>query len=164
MSDKPEEKPTVELPAVPKWAVELTTSVKSGFLTVNARLDSQDTKLDKVVTEGIEANVRLDRIEVRMKDAERGIEDLESRIGRTSERVRGVSESDLEQDAQLAQERAAREELAAKVDAIAKTNETQLAILSRLDNVAKNPLVKTLAAMLLTALVTWLASHGIAVK
>ncbi len=57
----------------------------------------------------------------------------------------------------------AREDLAKQVAALATTNATQLAILSRLDKVASNPLVKTVGAMLFTAFVTWLATKGIKV-
>ncbi len=85
----------------------------------------------------------------------------EARMTKTSLAVRGASQVDLAHEAQLAHERDAREALATKVDELAKTNETQLAILGRLDKVASNPLVKTVAAMLATALVTWLASHGV---
>jgi hypothetical protein len=164
MSDNemPTQPKTKELPAVDKQDI-LLAEMRRGFATVEGRLDSQDTKLDKVVTEGIEANVRLDRVEVRLGKVESRVEELESRTGRNSSRVREASENDMAHDAQLAQERAARESLAAKVDSLTKTQDTQLSILVRLDRVASNPLVKTLGAMLLTAVITYLASHGITV-
>ncbi len=84
----------------------------------------------------------------------------------TSVKVRALiddttSQMDLEHDAQLAQERAAREALATKVDALTETQQTQLAILSRLDKITSNPLVKTVLTILGTAFATWAASKGL---
>lgn len=163
MSELPPLPKTTQLPVVPEWAVELTKSVRNGFDAVNGRLDASEVSLERVVNEGIRTNVRLSRIEER-------VDELEGRIGRASARVRDVSSSEQEQSAQLAQERSAREALSAKVDTLAAdlsklaaANDAQLAILSRLDKVASNPIVKTLAAMLATAVITWLATHGIGV-
>jgi hypothetical protein len=66
----------------------------------------------------------------------------------------------MEQAAQLAQERIAREDLATKVDALTTMQNTQLAILGRLDRVASNPTVKVLAGMLATAAISYLAGKG----
>ena len=159
MSD--DEKKTVELPSVPDWAVKLTEKVVGGFTAVNIRLDGlegTDRRLaDEVNSMGID-----------LKDLRAADRRHEDDIRRLSERTKDTSltasQNDLEAAAQLAQERAARETLDAKVDSLTATQETQLAILGRLDRVAKNPLVKTLAAMLATALITWLASHGVTVK
>lgn len=148
MSDEqPAEKPTVEIAQVPQWAVNLTIMVKDGLREMGAdiKLVSNDLGIVK------------DRINI----IESWKNDQDSRSARTSQRVQQASQSDLEQVAQLAQERAAREELAGKVDALTTTQATQLAILARLDAVAKNPLAKTLAAMLATAAITWLAAHGV---
>jgi len=89
---------------------------------------------------------------------------LESERSKLSGGVRGLSTTDAEQAAQLAQERAAREAIAAEVADLKATQALQLAILARLDKVASNPTVKVLGGMLLTALVTWLASKGLVVK
>jgi predicted nucleic acid-binding Zn-ribbon protein len=153
--DMPEQPKTKEIPAAKPEDI-LLAELRSGFRTVNARLDVQDATLDNVVREGQRTNVRLTRIEER-------VDEVETRMGRTSSRVKEVSQADLAHDAQLAQERAAREALAQKVDALDAKQDTQLAILTRLDGIAKNPLVKTIAAMLATAFVTWLATHGIKV-
>jgi hypothetical protein len=48
-----------------------------------------------------------------------------------------------------------------EVAALTKMQETQLAILGRLDKVASNPLVKTVVTILGTALATWAASKGL---
>jgi septal ring factor EnvC (AmiA/AmiB activator) len=87
--------------------------------------------------------------------------DLEAARSRTSNRVREVSQSDLNQEAQLAQERSAREELAKQVASLAESNQVQLAILTRLDRLAANPHVKIILAVLATAATTWLASKGL---
>jgi chromosome segregation ATPase len=141
-AEPPEEKKTKEMPAVPSWAIELTRSVKEGIAEVRAdvALVSNDLGIVK------------DRVTI-----------LESERARFSNGVRALSGTDLTHEAQLAAEKVAREDLAKEVADLKATNATQLAILSRLDNIAKNPLVKTLGAMLLTALVTWLATHGVQV-
>lgn len=168
MSNEPKQPTTKELPAVPEWAAELTRSVKTGFGEVHKRLDDQDTKLDKVVTEGIESNTRLTRIEVRVDGVERHVGDLEARVGRASHRVREQSQTDVEQSAQLAQERAAREALAADsaavkhdVTELKQSQELQLAILTRLDKIAANPNLKIILAVLATAATAWLANKGL---
>ena len=97
--------------------------------------------------------------------------EVDARASRASTGVRVLSQTDQAHDAQLAQERASREELAKKTDSIAsevatlrQTNDVQLAILSRLDSITSNPIVKTLAAMIATAAMTWLAAKGIRIQ
>ncbi len=120
-----EEKPTVEIASVPDWAVKMTERflerMNAGFSTVEDRLTSQDTKLDKAITEGIEANVRLDRVETRLGKAEGRLDTFEERVGRTSTGVRGLSQVDAEHEAKLglaladlADEKAKREKLEAE--------------------------------------------------
>ena len=89
--------------------------------------------------------------------------DREARTGRASFRIREVSQTDLEQSSQLAKEIEAREALATQVEELVKTNAVQLGILSRLDKVTQNPLVKVVLTMLATAVLTWLAARGIKV-
>ncbi len=153
MSDEPK---TKELPAADPIAI-LTKMLGDGLKNIDSRLDSQDGKLDKVVTEGIEANVRLTRIEVRVDGAEQRVGELEGRIGRTSMRIQESSKVDLEQASALAQEKIAREELAVKVD-------TLLAIGERLDRLTKNPIAKAIATIIALALVSYAASKGIVIK
>ena len=80
-----------------------------------------------------------------------------------SMRAKTLSDADLETSRALADEIAARKVVAEKVDKLTSSNELQLAILTRLDSVAKNPLVKTLSAVVVTAFITWLATKGIQV-
>lgn len=154
--DMPEQPKTAQLPAadpVQVLLLKMQRSIESGFVAVDHRLDRQESTLAKVANDGVETNTRLARVEVRVEAAERSVGELEGRIGRTSTRVREASQVDMEQDAQLAQERAAREALAAKVDKLVGIGE-------RLEKVTSNPTVKVLAGMLATAALTWLASHG----
>ncbi len=157
MPDTPEQPKTTQLPAVPAWAVDLTTTVKAGIaeLRADVALVSNDLGVVK------------DRVAI----LESFRNDTEARATRTSAGVRSLSSTNAEQDAQLAQERAAREALAAKtdsveakVDALTASQSLQMTILTRLDAITQQPLVKTLAAMLATAAITWLASRGISIK
>ncbi len=95
-----EEKPTVELAAVPPWAVELTTLVKR----VSSNVDNVISAVD----------VLRDRVNAH--DARFAEQD--SRASTVSIRVKDASKVDLEHEAKLADEIVARTELAAKVDGI----------------------------------------------
>lgn len=150
--DPPEQPKTKELPAMTERALleDLRGVVKEGFRLTNANLEVVSNDLGVV----------KDRVTI-----------LETERARFSGGVKSLSTANAEQDAQLAQERAAREALAADVAvvkgdmaSVKRDTEMQTAILVRLDNIARNPLVKTLGAMLATALVTWLAAHGINIK
>ncbi len=147
---EPQERPTKEI--IPPSPVEiaiakLSAAVEAGFR--EARVDGALMRND------------ISNIKDRVGTIESWKNDHDARASRTSLKVQQASEHDLAHDAQLSQERTAREALATKVDELDTKQDTQLAILARLDKVASNPLVKTLAAMLATALITWLASHGV---
>ena len=142
-AEMPEQPKTTQLPAVPAWAIELMAGMTKGFRETNANLELVATDL----------GVLKERVGI-----------LENERTKLSGGVRGLSTTDAEQAAQLAQERSAREALALQVESLRHTNETQLAILGRLDAITKNPLVKTMVAMLATAALTWLAAHGVAIK
>jgi hypothetical protein len=155
---KPPEKPTTELPAVPAWAVELMRTTKEGF----ARLGG-DISL-------VANDISLVKERVTLLESWRAEQDL--RISRASLRVKeldaATSQVDLEIQAKQAEEILKRQQLESKiadtharVEALSSSQEAQLAILSRLDKVASNPLVKTLAASIGTAILTWLASKGV---
>lgn len=122
---------------------QIKQSMDAGFTEVRSDLES-------VKNEGQRTNLRLTRQEVRM-------DDVEVRLSHNSMRAKAESSHDMEQDAQLVQERAAREELATKVDAL-------LAIGERLDKLAKNPAAKAIGAIVTFALVAYAASHGITIK
>ncbi len=152
-SSMPPQPKTTELVAPDPLQIaiaKLTSLVDRGFHETRADLES-------VKNEGQRTNLRLTRLEMRQ-------DDVETRLTRTSVRAKAESDQDMARDAQLAQERSAREELAGKVDALTKTQDVQLAILARLDKVTSNPTVKVIAGMLATALITWLASHGGSLK
>lgn len=166
----PQPKTTVELPAVPPWAIELTQSVKAGF----ARLDGIEDKVDqvanglKLVTDEVE-ELKADVREFREFKGE-----ITERMKNHSIRAVTTSEIDAQQSAELASERAAREALAAKVDALGtdvgtlKTDSSKnLAMMASLvDDVRKfaaTPIVKLIAAAVGGAIASWLASKGIQV-
>lgn len=155
--EPPEQPKTTQMPVVPQWAIELTQAMKDGFRQTNANIELVSSDLGLLKS----------RVDI-----------LETERSKYSGGLRGLSTSDAEQAAQLAQERAAREalatehavtkktveEIAVNQAALAKTNDTQLAILARLDKVASNPMVKTVVTILVTILGTWAASKGISVK
>ncbi len=149
-AEPPDQPKTTQLAAVPQWAIELTQAMKSGIAEVRADIGlvSNDVGLLKQRVSIIES--------LRVED--------EARAVKLSGGVRGLSSADQQQAAALANEMTAREALAAEVKALTTMQETQLAILGRLDKVASNPLVKTIATAIGTAILTYLATKGIAVK
>lgn len=152
-----DEKPTVEIAAVPDWAVKLTEKVVGGFTAVNVRLDGLEGTDKTLANEVARMSTAVDDL----RAADRRHEDD---VRRLSDRIKAPSSADLSNESLIASEIVARTELAAKVDALTATQEVQLAILSRLDKVASNPTVKVIAGMIATALLTWLASHGGSLK
>ena len=75
-----------------------------------------------------------------------------------------LSDADLAQQSRLANEIAERQKLAKKVDGLDTKQDTQLAILTRLDKITSNPNVKIILAVLATAALSWAASKGVVVK
>ena len=138
--EPPEQPKTVDMPKVPQWAIEMTMAMKDGFRQTNANIELVSSDL----------GVLKSRVDI-----------LETERTKLSGGVRGLSTSNAEQDAQLAQERAAREALAKQVEALTTMQQTQLDILGRLDKVASNPLFKTIVTILGTAFATWAASKGL---
>ncbi len=178
--DMPRQPTTTQLEAVPPWAVKLTEKVVVGLSTIEARLDSQDTKLDKAITEGIEANVRLDRVETRLGKAEGRLDIFEERVGRTSVGVRGLSQVDMEHEAKLAnaltdlaEEKAKREaleknsatksDLATALDDAAKvqTEAIVAGVKATIDTIAKTPTAKRLTSAIVPVLMVAIAIIGI---
>lgn len=145
MNTPPEEKKTVEIPKADPVEILLRE--------IKTEQGIQGDRVQALVDNHADMVTRLDRLEEWRKT--------------TSDRVRGVSQSDLEQASQLAQERAAREELATKVDGLVTVNARQLALVESLYSDAKrfaaHPVVKILAAAAWTAAIAWFARHGIEV-
>ena len=150
IDDGPARHTTQMLPAADPVAIAL--------IRIQQSLDTLGANVSTLMEEGKGINLRVATLEARMGA-------IEVRPAITSDRVRAIADGhpsvvDLEQAAQLAQERAAREALAAKLDELSASQAVQLTILARLDSVARNPRVKMLAAMLATAAIAWLSSHG----
>ncbi len=142
----PPQPKTVQLPAVPEWAIELSRAVKDGF-------EKQNTTL-------LDFGERLVRVEIRQKDLE------EVRIAdnvKNSMRVKQPSLHDLETQAALAGEIAARQELAKDVLVIKADTAAQTVMLTTLTasaaKVFGNPLVRAIATMIGAFVLTWLAAH-----
>jgi hypothetical protein len=149
----PAQPKTQELPAADKQDI-LLAEMRRGFGTVNTRLDQHDTKLDKAITEGIEANVRLDRVETRLGKAEGRLDTVEERAGRSSTGMRGLSGVDLRHESQIAllqtqltEERARTVSKDEVADLVRKANKEQtgaivLALTSTAKEAANNPMVR----------------------
>lgn len=139
----PEENPTVEIPKVDP-IVELTRAIKEGQARTDANFELLGGELQGLANR---------------------VTELEAARGRASNRARSIeqatSENDLAHEAQLAQERAAREALAAKVETLDKKTDAQTQILQQLAKVASNPLLKDVAKVLITVFLTWAGLKGL---
>lgn len=96
--DKPIEKPTVKMDAVPDWAVKLSTKVEEGFRQTNANIDLVTGDVRSLKTDVNELKAWKLRVESNPTDPP----------PLTSERVRMVidahpSQMDLEQQSKLAE-------------------------------------------------------------
>ena len=143
----PESRPTTQLPAVPQWAVELTQSMKEGFRLTNANIE--------IVSNDV--GVLKDRVTI----LESRRNDDDARASKHSGGVRALSQTDLAHDAQLAQERLAREALASKVDKMATETSQQTLLLAQLLKLTEKPVVKLIATAIGTAVLTWLSARGL---
>jgi len=154
--DNPEAKVTVQIPQADIMSARL-----------KQLLDSFDSHRSEMQTafKNLSANVELVSNDIgvvkeRITILESWRSDQDVRITRASDGLRQASQADMAQEALLAEERTAREALAKQVETLSATNETQLAILSRLDKIASNPTIKIIATVAATALTTWAASKG----
>lgn len=86
--------------------------------------------------------------------------EIKRRQDQHSVRAKQPSEHDLAAAAELAKEIAARQSLAAKVDALDAKQDTQLALLERLNSVAAHPMVRRIAYALGGLLLAYLAGRG----
>lgn len=156
-ADKPPERPTAKLDQteILKGLVKnLTDSMATGFAKMEAKIDEGFSDFQK----------RMTRVEA-WKD------EVDARMNRSSERVRGQSEVDLAHEAKIAAEIQAREALAHKVETIDKNltevkTETakQTAILGDLKTAAlsfaKHPLTQLIVVALSILLTGWISAHG----
>lgn len=153
MSDeKPPEKPTVKMETVPDWAVKLSMDVKTGFATVDAKID--EVKADVALWAG-----ETKGLSERMLREERRTDEMFEWRARSSERAKTEEETrskvDLEHQAQLVH-------IEERFKAI---TENQTAAL--LEKMAKTPqgqkLMNTLymvVMLALSAVAAWLVGHG----
>lgn len=129
--------------APPDWAIALTERVTQGFTSVNQRLDTIESNVDL-------QGVTVRDVQQRMTAQETRMNALEDRQASNSMRVKDGSKVDLAHDAAIA-------ELKTKVD-------ESLAILTRLDKVAANPMVRRVAYAVGVALLAWLSAKGLVLK
>ena len=173
MSDeKPPEKPTVEFEKPPAWAISMMERQQEAFADLRGDISTIGEKVDNV-----EKNMGLLTGEVGVVQKEVAVlfqwkTDVDERMRSHSVRARQPSEQDLENASQLAQERAAREALAAehaevkkdvqeiKAETIAQT-QIMISIRDGAKKLLDRPEVKWLAAALWMAFTAWLATKGI---
>ena len=144
---KPPEKPTVKMETVPEWATALTLKVQEGFRQTNANIEVVSSALDVV----------KERVHV----IESWKVDQDARLQNNSMRAKQASVVDLAHEAQLAQERTAREALALKVQQLDGKQDVQLALLQQLVKLGEKPVVKLLFTAVGTAILTWLSAKGL---
>lgn len=173
----PESKPTIPLPAVTDRALleDLRKTVDAGFKTLSAHIDT-------LIVDSHGLGQRIGVVENRIAKLESPT--IPPPRGLTSERARALIEAhpskmDLETAAKAAEAIVKQQDLekkiaethalassaatkadveAVKMEFVVATNEQTVAILSRLDAVAKNPLVRTIAAAIGGAILTALAT------
>lgn len=131
MSEQPTDRALLE---------HLTKVVEGGFAKVHADIELVSNDLGIV----------KDRVVI----LEKWKIEADGRTTAHSIKVRSISESDLTQNAELAKERAAREELSKRVDEL-------LSIARELRAIAANPMVRRVAYAAGSAVLFYLASKGL---
>jgi hypothetical protein len=124
------------------------------------RVDVSEDTLNSVLSEvrAARADIHLVSNDVtivkdRVRLVEMRLDDHDSRAKRNSERAQGTSKVDMAQDSAIAT-------LLADVSSLKETQATQLAILTKLDAVAANPMVRRVAYAIGAAILAYLASKG----
>jgi hypothetical protein len=152
----PAQPSTVQLPAVPPWAIELTRSVKDGFQGVNARLDTVETNLDLQGQQGVDLGKRMTTLETRVGN-------IEERQNTGSLRVKQESQTNLNQDAAIAQiiteQAEAKKRDEATQAALAKNTDLTQKGVDLAKTAAKNPVVLALLIALASYVTSWLGHH-----
>jgi hypothetical protein len=148
-----------DMPAQPKTAT-FAAADKNEILLAEIKA-TVGSKVDR-----LEANLELQGGEIGLIKREVSLlydwrDGVDERLRSNSMRARGASQVDLEQAKALSDEVTARESLKETVDDLAKSNAVQLAILERLDKVAKHPTVKIVLAIIGFLGASWLAARGL---
>lgn len=115
--------------------------------------DIFNARLDKLVASVETLATRFDGL-----DAWRAEVDL--RATRNSARVSQVNQVDLLHEAQLAREKAAREDLAKKVDMLDLKTDAQTVLLKKLLEFTEKPVIKLICTAIGAAALSWLAAKG----
>lgn len=162
-----EQPATVQLPAVPPWAIELTTSVKSGFAAVNGRLDTMETNQE------IQGDTVRD-LAKRMTSQEERVNAFDARASLNSIKVRSVSESDVAQEAKIADVMVWREKVETRFDTVdtklgglessqAKQTEMITTVHSTVTGVINDPKVRAVAKVVWVLVMGYAAAKGLKV-
>ncbi len=125
--------------------------------------------LRNVVKEGFRhTNANLEIVASDLSVVKSRVDILETERTKLSGGVRGLSTSNAEQDAQLAQERMAREALAKKVDELGESQTAQTVMLSKITGILDTPMAKRIGqaagGLVLAALIAasaWLARGNV---
>jgi hypothetical protein len=156
----PAQPSTVQLPAVPPWAIELTRSVKDGFQGVNARLDTVETNLDLQGQQGVDLGKRMTTLETRVGN-------IEERQNTGSLRVKQESQTNLNQDAAIAQiiteQAEAKKRDTATQAAVAQNTRITQEIRDVVVGVATNKKVIFVGKVLFGLAMAYAAAHGLKV-
>lgn len=131
----PDYKPTAQLEKPPAWAISIMERMNTGFASLERRLDLVESNVDITGSTVRELSSRVTRVEDwRLA--------LDERINRHSGGTRQLSQNDAKQDAELANERVAREALAGEVAAVkAEVSEVKTAVVVVQAAVAENTII-----------------------
>lgn len=150
--DPPDAKPTKQLPAMTDRALleDLAREVRATRSEVTqSRADIQLVSNDLGILKQ-----RVSIIEgLRTEDA--------LRAAKLSGGVRGLSQSDAGQKLEIASLSVKVDDLAKSQEVLTKSQDVQLAILTRLDKLASNPSIKIILTVAATAAASWAASKGL---
>ncbi len=111
------------------------------------------------MNEGFQAlGMRIGRLEPRLDELEAWRKKTSLRVGAIDA---NTSSADLSHESKLAAEITARAALEKKVDAIDTKQNTQIALLTRIESLTSNPVVRQIFTMIGAGIVAWLASKGL---
>ncbi len=154
----PAQTPTVQIPKADRTDI-LIQELKQLVISASKASDERADRFEQSLKNQAE----------RLAQIHQWKENIDQRLKSNSMRAQSASQMDMDQIAQIAQERAAREELATKLDSVttsvtaistkidtvtvAQTN----ALLERFDEVAKNPMVRNILYLAGGAIIAWLS-------
>jgi hypothetical protein len=167
MTDGPDYKPTpvvgmpaqpatVALEKPPAWAIALTEKVVTGFSRMDARMDTMESNLELQGGSLVDVGKRMTTLETRVGN-------IEERQNTGSLRVKQESQTNLNQDAAIAQiiteQAEAKKRDEATQAALAKNTDLTQKGVDLAKTAAKNPVVLALLIALASYVTSWLGHH-----